>query len=96
MMKINTGEIIGVPCSIHPGPFPHERFVLVNAADGPVTGFADQTDLRIEDNERGLLKAIVLDASQDNVKVHLFGSFFRTNGLAHVPRFGLAPLATAQ
>ena len=94
-MNLSKGEIIGVPCAIHPGPFPHERFILVNSTDGPVTGFADQADLRIDDGERGLLRAVVLDASQDAVKVHLFGEFFRTNGLAYVPRLGLAPLEAA-
>ncbi|MEJ0037545.1 MAG: hypothetical protein WDO68_15970 [Gammaproteobacteria bacterium] len=91
-MNINNGEIIGVPCSIQPGPFPHERFILVNAADGPLTGFADQADLHTDNGERGLLRAIVLDASKEAVKVHLFGSFFRTSGLAHVPRRGLAAM----
>jgi hypothetical protein len=67
----------------------------VNATDGPLTGFADQADLRIHDEERGLLRAVVLDASEDTVKVHLFGDFFRTNGLARVSRLGLAPLVTA-
>jgi hypothetical protein len=77
----------------NPGPFPHERFILVNAADGPLTGFADQADLHTDDGEHGLLRAIVLDASEDDVKVHLFGSFFRTSGLAHVPRLGLTPMS---
>jgi hypothetical protein len=92
-MHIINGEIIGVPCSIRPGPFPDERFILVSAADGPLTGFADQADLQTHDGEHGLLRAVVLDASAEDVKVHLFGSFFRTSGLARVPRLGLTPMA---
>ena len=90
MHTFSNGEIIGVPCSMQPGPFAHERVICVDATDGPLTGFADQVNLQSGDGKRGFIKAIVLDASSDSVKVRLFGSFFRTAvGLAFVARPGL-------
>ncbi len=85
-MSLNNGEIVGAPCSIRPGPFPHERLIAVDAESGPLVGFADPGDLHSVDGERGFLKGVVIDMSTDPVAVWLFGSFFRTSGLAHVRR----------
>ncbi len=95
MHTFNNGEIIGVPCSMQPGPFAHERVICVDATDGPLTGFADQVNLQSCDGKSGFIKAVVLDASSDAVKVRLFGSFFRTAvGLAYVRRTGLTRIAS--
>jgi len=95
MQTLNNGEIIGVPCAMQSGPFAHERFICVDAEDGPLMGFADQVNLQSSDGKRGFIKAVVLDASSDAVKVRLFGSFFRTAvGLAYVRRTGLAKIVS--
>lgn len=88
------GELVGVPCAIQPGPFPHERVIAVETDDGVFSGFAQRSHLRTEDGERGYLEAVVIQASRDSIVVRLFGSFFRTAvGIASVPRTGLTRIA---
>ena len=94
-MTFKNGELIGVPCSIQPGPFPDERFIAAETAHGLLSGFAKQADLQVDDDgENGLVKGIVLDAGKDSVTVRLFGSFFATAlGIASVRPSGLTRLA---
>jgi hypothetical protein len=86
-MELHNGEIVGVPCSIRTGHFPHERLIAVDADSGPLVGFADPKNLQTIDGERGLIRGVVVDTSKDPVVVRLFGEFFRTAmGLTHVQR----------
>jgi hypothetical protein len=91
------GELIGVPCTIQPGPFADERVIAVETEDGLFVGFAKQSNLHTDDGEGGYLEAVVIEASSDSIVVRLFGSFFRTAmGLASVPRSGLTRVTAAQ
>jgi len=85
-MSLQNGEMIGAPCEIQPGPFPHEQLVAVDAEDGPLVGFADPKDLHVIGGARGFIKGIALDVSKDPIAVWVFGSFFRTSGFMRVRR----------
>lgn len=79
-MSLNNGELIGAPCEIRPGPFPHERLIAVDAESGLLWGFADSNNLQTIDGERGFIKGVVVDVSRDPVEVRVFGEFFWTSG----------------
>src|SRR5262245_47407602 len=96
-MVFKEGELVGVPCTIQPGPFPDERLSAVETDDGPFSGFAKQSNLRTENGEQGFVEGVVIEASSDSIVVRLFGSFFRTAlGIASVRRSGLTRIAAAQ
>jgi hypothetical protein len=91
------GDLIGVPCTIRPGPFPNERLIAVETDNGLFYGFANEGNLRTYDGEQGFLEGVVIDASSESIVVRLFGSFFRTAmGLAYVRRDGVTRIAAAQ
>jgi hypothetical protein len=72
-MNLHNGEIVGAPCEIRPGLFPHERWIEVHADSGPLLGLADSENLQTADEKRGFIKGVVLDASKDPVVVRLEG-----------------------
>jgi hypothetical protein len=95
-MAFKEGEIVGVPCTIQPGPFPNERLIAVETEDGPFSGFAKQSNLRSDDGEQGFVEGVVIQASRDAIVVRLFGSFFRTAlGIASVQRSRLTRIEAA-
>jgi hypothetical protein len=93
-MSFVRGELVGVPCSIQSGAFPHERVVMVETDDGAICGFVKQSDLEMSDEASGYLKSAVVQISRDSVVVRMFGSFFTTAlGFASVRPDGLRRLA---
>jgi len=93
-MTFSEGELVGVPCSIQLGPFPDECLVTVETEDGPLSGFVKRANLQTSDEDRGLVKGIVVEAARDSITVRLLGSFFTTAlGVASVRRGGLTRLA---
>jgi len=95
-IAFKEGELVGVPCTIQPGPFLDERLIAVETDDGLFSGFAKQSNLRSDDGERGFVEGVVIAASTDSIVVRLFGSFFRTAlGIASVRRSGLTRIAAA-
>jgi hypothetical protein len=89
----NEGELVGVPCTSQPGPFPDERLIAVETHDGLLSGFVKQDHLHVAD-DRVFVMGVVLEARDDSIAVKLFGSFFTTAaGLAFVRRHGLTRIA---
>ena len=85
MAAMAVGDIVGVECTVQPGPFSEERLVSFDTVDGPVSGFVQEHDLR-EENGRWRVRAVILAIRDDVLEVRVKGSFFTTNGLAAVPR----------
>jgi hypothetical protein len=86
-MNPSNGEIVGAPCEMRPGLFPHERWIEVDAEPIPLLGFADIKDLQTTNDERGFIKGIVVDVSRDLVVgVRVFAEFFWSGTLVYVRR----------
>jgi hypothetical protein len=85
MSGLEVGAVIGIQCTVQPGPFSDERLISFDTVDGPISGFVNEADLR-QFNENWLVRAEVLEVRGDILEVRVAGSFFTTNGLASVPR----------
>ena len=86
MAALQPGTEIGIPCDVKPGPFSGEKLVSFETIDGPVTGFVEEQDLAKQDGHQWYVRAVVLNVGGDVVTVRVEGSFFNTNGLAHIRR----------
>lgn len=85
MAGMKVGDVVGVQCTVQPGPFSEERLISFNTVEGPISGFVQESNLRQEgDNWR--VRAVILAIRGDILEVKVQGSFFTTNGLANVPR----------
>lgn len=85
MPAISAGDIVGIRCTVQPGPFSEERLVSFDATDGSVSGFVNETELK-RVGDMWLVRAIVQSVHEDVLEVFVRGSFFTTNGLASVQR----------
>ncbi|MGD0192191.1 MAG: hypothetical protein ABSD74_15735 [Rhizomicrobium sp.] len=91
MTALTIGADIGLPCEVKQGPFEEEKFVSFESVDGPVTGFVSSDELKQIEQDRWLIHAVVVKIERDVVTVKVRGSFFTTNGLAHIrPDMALA------
>jgi hypothetical protein len=84
-MAIAVGDVVGIWCTVQPGPFSEERLISFETVDGPISGFVRETELR-QRGDRWQVGAVILAIRGDNLEVKVQGSFFTTNGLAMVPR----------
>jgi hypothetical protein len=91
MTELKIGYDVGLPCEVKLGPFEDERLVSFETVDGPVTGFVSTDELQQIDEDRWMIHAVVVKIERDVVTVKVRGSFFTTNGLAHIrPEMALA------
>lgn len=82
MAAFEPGQVIGIPCDVFPGAFSHEALVVLDTKRGEVSGFVNRDELLELDNDHELLRAKVVDVTEDTLTVRLRGSFFTTTGLA--------------
>ena len=85
MITLSEGTVIGIPCTVSPGPFSGEHLINVETCDGPVSGFVKDADLKQIKGEWHV-RAIVLEVANEHSEVRIRGSFFTTNGLATIKR----------
>lgn len=85
MTGMKVGDVIGIQCSVQPGPFSEERLISFDTVDGPISGFVRENELR-QDGNNWRVRAVILAIRGDILEVRVQGSFFTTNGLANVPR----------
>jgi len=85
MAGMKVGDVIGVQCTVQPGPFSDERLISFDTIDGPVSGFVQETDLR-QSGEHWFVRATIRAIRDDILEVKVQGSFFTTNGLASVQK----------
>jgi hypothetical protein len=91
MANLTVGQEIWVSCTVQPGPFTDEPLVTVNTLDGPISGFVESGELRIESNDSARIRAKVHRETDEFIEVWIRGLFFTTNGLAQVaPESALA------
>jgi hypothetical protein len=83
-MEIKVGDFVGIACEVQPGPFDDERLVTVEAVDGAISGFVKDTELR-NVNGQWEVRGKVQEISESTIKVWIYGSFFKTNGIANIP-----------
>ena len=86
MAKFSTGQTVQIRCEVRAGPFPGEFLVAFESANGPVSGFVREDNLRKTSESEGYIFATVKGVSADTLTVMVRGSFFTTNGLAHLRR----------
>lgn len=86
MAQFSTGQTVQIRCDIRPGPFPGEFLVAFETAEGPVSGFVGEDNLKRAGENEGYIFATVREVSADTLTVMVRGSFFTTNGLAHLRR----------
>jgi hypothetical protein len=85
MSSMKIGHVVGVQCTVQPGPFSEERLITFNTVHGPVSGFVSEEELkRTADN--WFVRAVVEAVRGDILEVRVNGSFFTTNGLASVSK----------
>lgn len=85
MKKLSEGMVIGIPCSVSPGPFSGELLINFDTIDSSVSGFVKESELK-EVNGQWFVRATIQDAEEDRIDVRIRGSFFTTNGLATISR----------
>lgn len=86
MRTFSTGQSVQIKCEVRPGPFPGEFLVAFETAEGPVSGFVQEDNLTKMGEGDGYVFATVKEVSADTLTVMVRGSFFTTNGLAHLRR----------
>lgn len=84
-MAFSSGATIYVPCDVQGGPF-SEYLISFETVEGPVTGFVSKTILREAADGKWSVEAKVLRIQGEVAEVLVSGSFFNTNGLAHIRR----------
>ena len=84
-MRPEIGDHIAIPCEANDGPFDGEYIVTLETLDGVITGFTPVENVR-EREGIYFIKAEVLAIEGDIYTLQIFGSFFTTNGLAHINR----------
>jgi len=77
MAQFRRGQIVNIPCSVEPGPFPDEVLVTMNTDTGVVSGFLKSSSV-VRHNGRDYVQGIVIEASAESVQVRVPGSFFTT------------------
>jgi hypothetical protein len=82
---MNIGDIVGIQCTVQPGPFSGERLISFDTVDGPISGFVKDEDLK-EVEGQWYCRALIQNMHDDVLSVRVKGSFFTTNGIAEVPR----------
>ena len=85
MANMKKSDVIGVPCTMMPGPFSGERMITCDTVDGPISGFVRDSELA-EIRGQWYVRAIVESMRDDLLSVRIRGSFFTTNGMARIPR----------
>lgn len=86
MEEFRTGQVVRIPCSIEPGPFPNEHLVTIITDRGAVSGFVSPQFLDGTPGSNGFVRGTVARTSDSEVEVNIPGSFFTTRGLASVSR----------
>lgn len=94
MAKIEIGNYVGIPCSVSAGPFEDEVLVEFDTLDGKVSGFAQLEDITQMGGQR-YIRGKILSIGRDSMSVMVNGSFFTTNGLAHVSQRSVESLPLA-
>lgn len=79
----STGDVIGVPCQVKPGPFSDELLISLDTIDGPISGFVRRDELK-QLGEQWYVRAIVQALQPEWIMVRIRGSFFTTNGIAKI------------
>jgi hypothetical protein len=78
-MNFETRDLVGIPCEIALGAFPHERWIQIETEEGPFIGLVEKEgNLQTSDDKQGLVMGIVINSSAESVTVKLFGSFVRS------------------
>jgi len=85
MEPINPGMKVRIQCKVKSRPFPGERLVMFDTLDGPISGFVKENEL-VADRWKWFIIGIVQSVERDYLAVNLSGSFFTTNGIAHLSR----------
>ena len=78
-LTLEFGQVVGIPCQIHPGAFSNEYLVTINTEEGVLSGFAQVDDILQDpsDQSKGLIRGTVVEVVEaDSVKVRINGSFF--------------------
>ncbi len=87
MPEFKVGQTVKVFCDVHPGAFPTEFLVTLDAVPEPVSGFVKRDDVTVREGEAtGFILGTITDVSPDAITVRIQGSFFTTTGLTSIPR----------
>lgn len=88
MPTFKPGDEIAIPCEVGPGPFPTEKLVTLDTAEGPLSGFVRKENLLSVDStgNNGYIRGTVKEVFSEIITVVVRGSFFTTTGLASLPR----------
>lgn len=82
MADFEPGQTVGISCGVFPGAFSHEALVVLDTKHGKVSGFVNRKELVELGGDRELLRAKVVEVTEDTLTVWLRGSFFTTTGAA--------------
>jgi len=85
-----SGDKIGVPCQVKPGPFEGEQLISFDTLNGPISGFVLNSEI-MERGAKYYVRAVIDSINDDVLTVWVNGSFFNTNGVATIsPETALA------
>jgi len=85
-VQFDKGDQVGVPCEVAQGAFPDEYLITIESDFGTISGFVSSDDVRLLDDKRGLVRAVVEDIDESMVTLRVQGSYFTTTGIAHLGR----------
>jgi hypothetical protein len=86
MPMFESGDVIGIPCNVQPGPFSGEFLISLETVSGLISGFVKSSEIQELKAGQPFVRAVVQSLSDDEIEVKIRGSFFTTNGFATVPR----------
>lgn len=80
MTPFKVGQYVNVACNIHPGAFPSEYLVILEAQDGASSGFVQVEHVTPSPTEKnqGSIDGIVREIEGERIIVQLPGQYFTT------------------
>ena len=80
------GEEVRIPCTTTQGAFEDERLISIDTVKGPIGGFINSEDVKVDDNGEEYVVGVIQYVEGDNATIRLRGSFFTTAGIAYFSR----------
>jgi hypothetical protein len=87
--QLGSGTVVWIPSEIGGGIFPTEHKVRIEVKDGDqetILGFVPKQDVRAEARNRGRVRAVVLESTQNTVAVLFRGDLLSGSNPIVVPR----------
>ena len=84
--EIQLGGEARIPCTATQGAFEDERLITIETIKGPIAGFIDARELKVDENGGTYVCGVIQQVRGEELVIKLRGSFFTTTGIAYFSR----------